>query len=157
MNLELVLEAFRESLPTSESIQATPVLPAETCVHLPPECIRPAVTLLLNRFDIYHLSAITGLDTGSEIQLLYHFWEGQGLTLRVSLSRDGAHISTLADLIPGAAFYEREASEMLGVVFDGHPGMRSLLLPDDWDGDPPLHQGSELTPSQSAGMDGCDQ
>ena len=100
---------------------------------------RAALTIALpanavvKRFDLRHLSTITGQDTGSAIELLYHFWDDGGLTLRTLLPRDEPHITTLTDLIPGAALYEREVSEMLGVTFDGHPDPRPLLLPDNWD------------------------
>ena len=137
MHMEAVLRALQETFPT-ETIEARPVPVGEIFVALPSECIRPAAQVLVEHFDLRHLSAITGQDTGNEIELLYHFWDGQGLTLRTSLPRDEPHILTLVDLIPGAAFYEREVSEMLAVTFDGHPDLRSLLLPDDWDSEAPL-------------------
>ena len=139
MNVDLILEALQETFPDKTlEPQAVPI--GETFVELPPDCILPAVKLLVQRFDLRHLSTITGQDTGREIELLYHFWDGQGLTLRTSLPRAGSHIATLTDLIPGAAFYEREVCEMLGVTFEGHPDPRALLLPDDWDGEAPLRQ-----------------
>lgn len=137
MLMEAILQALRETFPT-KTIEAQPVPMDETFVELPPDCIHPAVRLLVERFDLRHLSTITGQDTGSEIELLYHLWDGQGLTLRTSLLREEPHIATLTDLIPGAAFYEREVSEMLHVTFNGHPDPRQLLLPDDWDGEAPL-------------------
>ena len=139
MNIELVLEALREAFPT-ETLEPRAVPVDETSVPLPPDCVHPAVRILVERFGLRHLSTITGEDTGNEIVLLYLLWHGRGLTLRTELPRDGAHIATLTDLIPGAAFYEREVSEMLGVTFDGHPGPGTLLLPDGWDGEPPLRQ-----------------
>lgn len=139
MNVELVLEALREAFPT-ETLEPRAVPVDETFVPLPPDCVHPAVRILIERFGLRHLSTITGEDTGNEIVLLYHLWHGQGLTLRAVLPRDGAHIATLTDLIPGATFYECEVSEMLGVTFDGHPGPGTLLLPDNWDGEPPLRQ-----------------
>jgi NADH:ubiquinone oxidoreductase subunit C len=139
MNVELVLEALRETFPT-ETLEPRAVPVDETFIPLPPGCVHPAVRILIERFGLRHLSTITGEDTGSEIVLLYHLWHGRGLTLHVVLPRDGAHIATLTDLIPGAAFYEREVSEMLGVTFDGHPDPSTLLLPDNWDGEPPLRQ-----------------
>ena len=139
MNIDPILEALRETFPV-ETIEAQAAPIDETFVALPPECIHPAAQVLVERFDLRHLSTITGQDTGSEIELLYHFWDGGGLTLRTSLPREEPHIATLTDLIPGAAFYEREVCEMLGVTFDGHPDPRALLLPDDWDGEPPLRQ-----------------
>jgi len=142
MNVELILESLRETFSTEPlEPQAVPI--DETFVTLPPDCIHAAVQVLVERFDLRHLSAITGEDTGGEIVLLYHFWDGHGLTLRTSLPRQDARIATLTDLIPGAVFYEREASEMLGVAFDGHPNPHRLLLPDDWAGEPPLRRQEE--------------
>ncbi len=134
-----ILQALRETFP-AETIEPQTAPLGETFIKLPPAAIRPAVQLLLQRFGLRHLSAITGEDTGSEIVLLYHFWDGRGLTLQTTLPREGAHIATLTDLIPGAAFYEREVAEMLGVVVEGHPDLHRLLLPDDWDGAPPLRR-----------------
>ena len=142
MNVELILESLRETFSTEPlDPQAVPI--DETFVTLPPDCIHAAVQVLVERFDLRHLSAITGEDTGDEIVLLYHFWDEHGLTLRTSLPREDARNATLTDLIPGAAFYEREVSEMLGVAFDGHPTPPALLLPDDWDGEPPLRRQEE--------------
>jgi membrane-bound hydrogenase subunit beta len=139
MNVELILEALRETFP-AETIEAQTVPIDETFVALPADCIHPATQVLVERFGLRHLSTITGQDTGSAIELLYHFWDGGGLTLRTSLPREKPRIATLTDLIPGAAFYEREVSEMLGVTFDSHPDPRPLLLPDDWEDEPPLRQ-----------------
>jgi NADH:ubiquinone oxidoreductase subunit C len=132
MNIEAVLGVLREAFP-KETLEPRVVPIDETFVTLPPDCIHPAVQLLIECFGLCHLSTITGEDTGSEIVLLYHLWHGRGLTLRAVLPQDGAHIA-------GATFYEREVSEMLGVTFDGHPDPSTLLLPDDWDGEPPLRQ-----------------
>ena len=113
----------------------------ERLVPLPPQEIRPAVLLLMEACDLHHLSTITGQDVDGEIQVLYHFWMEGGLTLCASLPRGEERIASLADLIPGAAFYEREVSDMLGVTFVGHPDPRPLLLPDDWEGGAPLRGG----------------
>lgn len=158
MRLEAILEALRETFPTEE-VEAQPVPIDETFVTLPPDCIHQAVRLLVERFDLRHLSVITSLDTGSEIELLYHFWDGRGLTLRTSLPRQEPRITSLTDLIPGADFYEREVAEMLGLDFDGLPDPRPLLLPDDWDGEPPLRRRSSPTPpaSTEAATDGGKQ
>ena len=139
MNVELVLEVLHEDFPT-DPLEPRTVPLNETIVTLTPENLRPAVQTLIERFNLRHLSTITGIDTGAEIEILYHFWDGEGLTLRTVLPRQGPHIVTLIDLIPGAAFYEREVSEMLHVLFEGHPTPDPLLLPDDWEGEPPLRK-----------------
>jgi NADH-quinone oxidoreductase subunit C len=139
MNIDLALKVLHEQFPT-DPLEPRTVPVDETIVTLTPENLRPAVQTLIERFDLRHLSAITGIDTGDEIELLYHFWDGRGLTLRTSLPREFPHTVTLIDLIPGAAFYEREVSEMLHIVFDGHPTPDPFLLPDDWEGTPPLRR-----------------
>jgi len=142
MDIHAVVAALRQSCP-DRGIESRAVPIADTFVALPPDCVHAAVALLMEHFDVSHLSTITGQDTGSEIELLYHFWDGKGLTLRTSLPRGSPHIATLTDLIPGAAFYEREINEILGVVFDGHPNLHAFLLPDDWEGEPPLRRQEE--------------
>jgi Ni,Fe-hydrogenase III component G len=149
MNLAEVLAALREAFPGQASEpRAVPM--DERFVALPAACIHQAAELLVERFAVRHLSTITGEDTGESIVLLYHFWDGQGLTLQTSLLRDEPRIDTLTDIIPGAVFYEREVSEMLGVGFDGHPDPRRLLLPDDWEGEPPLQKAPVVSRSDAA-------
>lgn len=112
----------------------------ETVVTVPAECLRRAVDGLRETFEIDHLSTITGQDTGEEIELLYHFWRGYGITLRVRLPYADPRAPSLVAAIPGALFYEREIIEMLGVTFDGHPDPQPLLLPDTWEGGWPLRK-----------------
>jgi len=154
VHLEAILQTLRETFP-AETIEAQALPIDETFIALPPDCVHLAVQVLIERNDLGHLSTITGQDTGSEIELLYHFWDGRGLTLKTSLPREGVHITTITDLISGASYYEREVSEMLGVTFDGHPDPRPLLLPDDWDGEAPLrHQPLPPSPPELGGTEG---
>ena len=52
------------------------------------------------------------------------------------LSADDPKIASLVDLYPGVNFGEREAYDLFGVVFDGHPDLTRILMPDDWVGFP---------------------
>jgi len=143
MNIDRILDVFRAEL-SLDSLEVRDVPDDETIVALPSEEIHRAVHLLVERFDLRHLSTITGVDIGDEIELLYHFWAGRGLTLRTSLPKEDPHIATLTDVIPGASFYEREVWEMLGVTFDGHPNLQRLFLPEDWgEGSLPLRREEE--------------
>ena len=56
--------------------------------------------------------------------------------LKVRLHGDDAHVATVSDVWPAANWLEREVWDMFGIVIDGHPDLRRLLMPEDWDGYP---------------------
>jgi NADH-quinone oxidoreductase subunit C len=58
------------------------------------------------------------------------------LRLRVQVPEDDASLPSLFDLYPGAEAMEREAFDLVGISFDGHPDMTRILMPEDWDGHP---------------------
>jgi NADH-quinone oxidoreductase subunit C len=60
----------------------------------------------------------------------------QRLRLKVRLQGDDAHVGTVSTVWPAANWLEREVWDLFGVVFDGHPDPRRLLMPEDWDGFP---------------------
>lgn len=63
--------------------------------------------------------------------------EGPGrIFVHVSVPEEDPHVPSIADLVPGANWPEREMYDLFGLVFDGHPNLRRILLPDDWEGHP---------------------
>jgi NADH-quinone oxidoreductase subunit C len=58
------------------------------------------------------------------------------LRMKVRLPGAGAHIGTVSGIWPAANWLEREVWDLFGIVFDGHPDLRRLLMPEDWDGFP---------------------
>jgi NADH-quinone oxidoreductase subunit C len=62
------------------------------------------------------------------------------LRVKVRLEQPDASMPTLTGVWPSAAWYERETYELFGISFEGHPDPRPLLLPDDWEGPPPLRR-----------------
>ena len=113
-------------------------------VWLSPDAVLPVVaTLVAGEWG--YLAAITGLDPGvatGQLHVLYHFAEGAAVvTLRVAVPRDAAELPTIRPLIPLAAMYEQELTEVLGVAVVGTPLRGRLFLPDDWpDGVYPLRK-----------------
>ena len=59
-----------------------------------------------------------------------------GLTLKVDLDDASPHAASWVSVYPGADWHERETWEMYGVVFDGHPSLRHLYLPSEFEGHP---------------------
>jgi NADH-quinone oxidoreductase subunit C len=58
------------------------------------------------------------------------------LKVKTRVGTDDPRVPTVVDIFPGANFQEREVYDMFGVVFDGHPDMRRILMPEDYEGHP---------------------
>jgi formate hydrogenlyase subunit 5 len=94
---------------------------------------RDVLKILLETDKSAGISALTGLDMGETIGLLYHIrTNGAIVTIRTEVPKQDPKIPTITDLIPGAVFHEREAADLFGVVFEGHPNPARLVLPEDW-------------------------
>ena len=94
-----------------------------------------------------HLIGIAGVDypTNKKIEALYlvaSFSKPEIqdiiLTLKTELLRDTPSIASVVSIWQSAHFHEREAFEMFGIKFEGHPDLRKLLTLDNWDGPPPM-------------------
>jgi NADH-quinone oxidoreductase subunit C len=83
------------------------------------------------------LTAVDWKEQGFEVVCrLENLPSGFSVTLRTPLGPGGARCPSLAGLFRGADWMERECFDMFGVEFDGHPDLRRILLPEDWDGYP---------------------
>jgi NADH-quinone oxidoreductase subunit C len=58
------------------------------------------------------------------------------ISVKARVSTDAPTLASVCDLYPGAEFPEREAYDMFGVVFEGHPDLRRILMPEDYEGHP---------------------
>ena len=83
--------------------------------------------------------SITGMDTGDTLTCVYHLYSYQHrhtLVLKTTTPRDEAILPSCVYVWPAADWYEREVAEMFGIQFAGHPDLRPLLLPEQWQGYP---------------------
>ncbi len=88
-----------------------------------------------------YLSSITGVDylTDGLIEAVYHLFKSTGgpaLVLKVQVPRDNALVPSLVSVYPGAEFQEREAWDLLGIRFEGHPDLRQILMWEGFEGHP---------------------
>jgi NADH-quinone oxidoreductase subunit C len=60
----------------------------------------------------------------------------QRVRIRVQVPENDPVISTLTDVYSGTEAMEREAFDMIGIIFEGHPDLTRILMPDDWEGHP---------------------
>lgn len=70
------------------------------------------------------------------IYSLYSYEHGHRLMLKVELPRQHPSIASLAHLWANADWNEREVYDLFGVFFEGHPDLRRLMMPEDWEGHP---------------------
>lgn len=61
---------------------------------------------------------------------------GERFRVRVQVPESDPTIDSIYDIYPGSEAMEREAFDMFGIVFNGHPDMTRILMPDDWEGHP---------------------
>jgi NADH-quinone oxidoreductase subunit C len=85
------------------------------------------------------LSSLAGVDYGDELGVTYHLYQlsrPAHAVIHVRLPRSDPRLPSVVDVFPAANWNEREAAELYGIVFEGHPDPRNLLLPDEWEGYP---------------------
>jgi NADH-quinone oxidoreductase subunit C len=111
---------------------------------LPAEYILPVCEFLWNNPSTYFdsLSCLTAIDQGPEagkmevIYTLYSIPNHVTLHLRVMLDREKPSVSSVSSVWRTADWHEREAFDFYGIQFEGHPDLRRILLPEDWEGYP---------------------
>jgi len=94
--------------------------------------------------DLYaRYQIMTGTDTKDAVEVLLHFAfdkDGMVVSLRTLVKKPGCEIDSVANMITGAEWIEREIMEILGVKFRNHPNPKHLLLTEDWDGKYPFRK-----------------
>jgi NADH-quinone oxidoreductase subunit C len=140
--LELIAQGVRQTL-GDETVVGTHFVEGYATLEIAPASIRDTMTFLFgdasDSFD--RVMSVHGNDYwpeeprfGIHYELLsMERLDRLHLKLRV---RDGEPVPTITDLFPTANFQEREIYDMFGVFFDGHPDMRRILMPEDYEGHP---------------------
>ncbi len=92
-------------------------------------------------FHLDYCSFVTAIDYPADgaIDVLYHLFSMTAqheLLLKVRVPRDAPRISSVTGIWSGADWHERETYDLLGIVFDGHPDLRRIMMTEDWSGHP---------------------
>jgi NADH-quinone oxidoreductase subunit C len=115
----------------------------EVTVVVPREHIVNVCSFLKTASDarFNFLADLCGADRGPEeeprFEVNYHLFSTSlyhRLRLKVLLNEDDVHVPTVTGVWRTANWHERETYDLVGVIFDGHPDLRRILLPDDWQG-----------------------
>jgi NADH-quinone oxidoreductase subunit C len=111
-------------------------------VHVSPERVQEICLFLRDdeRLKFDSLMCLSGMDyTGGKLGVVYHLDSMKlqhKFTLKVQAPVDHPHVQSVAAVWQCANWHEREAFDMYGIIFEGHPDLRRILMPDDWTGYP---------------------
>lgn len=134
---------FVESLTQENDSWVTDVKDAlgETTVTVPRESIFDVCDFLKKTEGFDMLADLCGADRGPEedprFEVNYHLLgtkHHQRLRLKVLLSDDDPKVETVSTVWRTADWHERETYDLVGIIFEGHPDLRRILLPSDFDG-----------------------
>ena len=141
--LELIATDVRERF-GDEAVVSTVYFRERATLEVMPPTVHEVLRYLKTGADetFPYLMSVHGCDYLPEEPRLGIHYEllsmerGDRLNVRTRLGVDDPHVPTVVDLHPTADFQEREVYDMFGVVFDGHPDMRRILMPEDYEGYP---------------------
>ena len=141
--LELIAQRVRENV-GDDAVVATRTHRGEATLQVAPPSVHDVLSMLKvddeEPFDF--LASLHGCDylpdeprLGVHYQLLSRE-RVERLNVMTRMSVDEAEVPSVVDLYPGADFQEREVYDFFGVTFAGHPDLRRILMPEDYEGYP---------------------
>jgi NADH-quinone oxidoreductase subunit C len=141
--LELIAQRVRESV-ADEAVTGTVFARGEATLDVAPANVHDVLEYLRDRDSEpwERLSSLHGCDyLPEEPRLSVHYQllsmeRCERLCVRTRMGIEDARVPSVVDLYPTAEFQEREAWDMFGIVFDGHPDLRRILMPEDYAGHP---------------------
>ncbi len=100
------------------------------------------------RLDFKYLRCLSGVDHEEEgLEVVYHLYSythKHNVTIKTRVPQEDPRLASVTSIWKGANWHEREAAEMFGLVFEGHPNPVPLLLPDDMTDHHPLRKDNPL-------------
>jgi len=132
--------ALRETHP--EAVLETVLYRDEWTVTVRPEKLLEVMTFLRDQWHYKMCHDVSSVDlypTEPRFMAVYHLLNLDRATrfrVKAPLSGENPEIDSVTGLWPGANFMEREVYDLMGIRFRGHPDLRRILMPEDWEGHP---------------------
>ena len=127
----------------SDAIERVVVDRGELTLHVKREKLVEVAFILRDKLKFEMCMGVNGVhypeQTGREMHAVYPLLsmsKNQRIRLEVSVPDADSHIPSVVEVWAGNNWHERETYDMFGIIFDGHPGLTRILMPDDWDGHP---------------------
>jgi NADH-quinone oxidoreductase subunit C len=143
MDQTTIAASLQEEVPGTD-LEAARAVDGHSTIVVPGDRIVAVARALRDRPDLRFalLSDLTAADFSPReprfelVYILVSIEHRHRLRVKVRLNGEDAHVGTVSGVWPAANWLEREVWDMFGIVFDGHPDPRRLLMPEDWDGFP---------------------
>ena len=104
-----------------------------------PADLTRVVQILKNNLGMNYLACLSGIDYGNTFAVAYQIRSLTGkfeVMVKTLIPKENPVIASLIQLFPAADWFEREAYDLVGIQFQGHPDLRRIMMPDDWPGHP---------------------
>ncbi len=132
------LNDIKGKFPGTEAVLPEKIKDGIPAFDCPPSLILDIVKYLKAE-GFNYLMNLCATDYKDTFEVIYHLSALESkakITLKVKINREKPELASITPLHPGANWQEREAFDLLGVVFTGHPNLTRILLPCDWEGYP---------------------
>ena len=127
----------------SSAIERVVVDRGELTLHIKREKLVEVAKILRDSLKFEMCMCVSGVhypnNVGRELVAVYpllSITNNRRIRLEVTVADSDAHIPSLVEVWAGNNWHERETFDMFGIIFDGHPGLTRILMPDDWQGHP---------------------
>jgi NADH-quinone oxidoreductase subunit C len=146
-DLQTRLQRYIDGLNNRHGLQESEVLGDVVQVVASPEDVPAVLTTARETLGLPHLSFITVVDREGSFELTYELIDFRGATVRVRTTIEGDEpvIGTVTNVYPTANWHEREAYDMFGVAFAGHPDLRRTYMWQDHFDHHPLLKSFEIS------------
>ena len=142
LETNLALQKLREFDP--EAVEDARTFRGEVTIYIRPANFLRACEFLRDEpgLKFNFLADVTALDLYPQeprFEIVYHLLSletAQRLRLKLRVRGENPRFITVIPVWPGANAFEREVFDLFGIIFDGHPFLRRMLLPEEWEGHP---------------------
>ena len=143
MDVARLIASLQEGVPGAH-VEGAPSVDLQTTIEVSRDWVAAVARVLRDRPDLRFdlLAELTAVDVWPReprfeiVYILVSIERRERLRLKVRLKAEDARVGTVTGIWPAANWLEREVWDLFGIVFDGHPDPRRLLMPEDWDGYP---------------------
>ena len=139
-----VVDDLERAYPSfSDAIEKVVVDRGELTLHVKSSRLLEVSRILRDELKFEMCMGVSGAhypsETGRELHALYpllSLTRNQRIRLEVSVPESNPHIPSLVEIWAANNWQERETYDMFGIIFDNHPGLTRIMMPDDWPGHP---------------------